>query len=985
MVITMIIKKSKSIASIVIFLLILLSLSIIGYKVLSNGIYSPSISFGKTHIEGLYLRLNNKLILEIQKLDISAWQTEDNSQLQDKEDTSMSADEILGWIKKFLFVTSYFEKLDIKNLVFADKLQRSVHYDGKEYVINSPTFIARMGVEDNNKIIDLFIYQLDFLQFGLQVQGKFSYQPLKKTLEMNIAISPKEPTNDPEQPTLFVHSITDFHKINMEASSSHLYNLESIKPYILKLNNPTLNNWLFKNVHYDVLKLHSLRFQSTLNKHFFAQLQKTLALDLAIESPKVYLAPHLKPIEATRAILYMRDEKLTFLLKEPFFTNMNLDGSEVTISNIFTQPFGVQIAIRSHNAMLNNELSDLLHTYHINVPLRSVDSNLEVNLNIDIQSKDKRIHTFVNGNITTPNTTLEAGGQKLIADNFNLIFVNAPNRAYIQLLNTKINYANNIQGILNILWNLQDSKLQGDLLIDKFALSSQNLSQAKSLPKIPKESDELTKRIIQAIYEESQKGFSEEIVKIDKSNLKKISIIGDLGEDKIITLPDFGMKIRIGEESVFELSDIAKIYPYSPILQYFGIPNGSIKLWTKDFETMHLNAKVDNLTYPLYDKDAQRLSHFFLEGVINKSGIFIDSKNKKFTFIKEGNVVKIILDGYNLRIDEVFSSKIPALAQIKQENEKEEILTLEQRRKQEEFIRAKQRYERENKLSPHIVYLETRNMDFYLNQYVIPSDVASITLRDGIIRADVTYGNGVANVDMAYSRAVLRLSNFSDKFLNRVWQRDIFRGGLFNFKGIYDEGILKGEISMQNTIYQDLAIVQNVLALIDTIPALLTFRKPGLGANGYEIKNGKINLVINDEYLVLENINLEGSSIDVEGGGLVELKNKELDIVLKASTLKTLTDIINTIPLLNYVILGNDGKITTGIMLKGTLDNPKSEVSVVEDILLSPFEMVGRILKPVEKLLNNISNALDESIDAPPEMLDSTQLPQDNLNIPQQE
>ncbi len=276
-------------------------------------------------------------------------------------------------------------------------------------------------------------------------------------------------------------------------------------------------------------------------------------------------------------------------------------------------------------------------------------------------------------------------------------------------------------------------------------------------------------------------------------------------------------------------------------------------------------------------------------------------------------------------------------------------------------------------------------MDFYLNQYVIPSDVASITLRDGIIRADVTYGNGVANVDMAYSRAVLRLSNFSDKFLNRVWQRDIFRGGLFNFKGIYDEGILKGEISMQNTIYQDLAIVQNVLALIDTIPALLTFRKPGLGANGYEIKNGKINLVINDEYLVLENINLEGSSIDVEGGGLVELKNKELDIVLKASTLKTLTDIINTIPLLNYVILGNDGKITTGIMLKGTLDNPKSEVSVVEDILLSPFEMVGRILKPVEKLLNNISNALDESIDAPPEMLDSTQLPQDNLNIPQQE
>ena len=197
--------------------------------------------------------------------------------------------------------------------------------------------------------------------------------------------------------------------------------------------------------------------------------------------------------------------------------------------------------------------------------------------------------------------------------------------------------------------------------------------------------------------------------------------------------------------------------------------------------------------------------------------------------------------------------------------------------------------------------------------------------------------------DMAYSRANLRLSNFSAAFLNRVWGREIFKGGLFNFKGIYDEGALKGEISMQNTIYRDLAIVQNVLALIDTIPALLTFRKPGLGAEGYEVKNGKVDFAINDQFLVLENINLVGSSIDVEGGGLVDLKNQELDIVLKASTLKTLASIIDKIPLVDYVILGSDGKFTTGIVMKGTLEKPKSEVSVAKDILLSPFEMVGKI------------------------------------------
>ncbi|WP_300897088.1 AsmA-like C-terminal domain-containing protein, partial [uncultured Helicobacter sp.] len=465
----------------------------------------------------------------------------------------------------------------------------------------------------------------------------------------------------------------------------------------------------------------------------------------------------------------------------------------------------------------------------------------------------------------------------------------------------------------------------------------------------------------------SKKCMSEDILHIDANELKKITFTGNLGgEHKNITLPDFGLNINIGDSSIFELSDIAKIYRYSPMLRFFEIPKGYIKIQTKDFETFAINGEVEDLKYPLYDKTGKKLSHYVLEGVINPKGIFIGSQDKKFRFIKEGNIVKLILDGYNLRIDEVFSSSVPLLAQINQENEVKESLTPEQRQEQEAFLRAKQSYEQKNNISPHITYVEAANMDFYLQDYMIPSDFASIAIRDGVIRADITYGNGVANVDMAYSQANLRLSNFSDKFLNQVWQRDIFSGGLFNFKGVYNDGALKGQISVQNTTYNDLSIVQNILALIDTIPALLTFRKPGLGANGYEIKKGTIDFMINNEFLVLENIDLVGSSIDVEGGGLVKLNTKELDVVLKASTLKRLADIIDKIPLFDYVILGDDGKFATGIVMKGTLDNPKSEVSVAEDILFSPFEMVGRILKPVDNFLGNLSNALESGVESLP-------------------
>ncbi|WP_291025915.1 DUF3971 domain-containing protein [Helicobacter sp.] len=974
--------KSKSIVSIVIFLGIVLTLSIMGYKILSNGIYSQSMSFGKIQVQGFYLRLNNKFILHIDTLNLTALQSTDTtSQEDDEDDAPMSADEILGWVKRFLLVLSYFEKLDIEQIVFADNLPRSVHYDGKEYFINFPKLIARFAIEENDKATELHITQLDILPFGLQMQGRLFYRGARKAIEADVSISPKESTDDKEQPTLYVRAVTDFSKIALEASSSHLYDLDALKPFILKLKNQTLNDWLFKKVHYDVLKLHSLRFKSTLDKHFFEKLQKTLELDLAIESPKIYLAENLKPIEATRVILYIRNESLRFLLKEPFFTDINLEGSEVAINNIFTQPLGVKVSVLSQNAHINDALSNLLQVFGVNLPLRSADSALQVKLDIDIQNEKDQTRVWLNGGISAAHTTFKIGNQNLETEQLQLIFAQDKTKAYMQILSTKIDYAKSIQGTLNLLWNMQNDKLQGNFIIDKFVLTSQSFSEKVNVPKIPKGSDELTKRIIKAIYEESQKGFSEAILKIDKNKMKKINIVGDMGKQKVITLPDFGLIIRIGEESIFELSDIAKIYAYSPILQYFGISQGTLKVQSKDFDTIYLNGNVHNLTYPLYDKNGKILSALSLEGRINEHGIFIGTNERKFALIKEGNVVKIILNGYDLHIDEVFSSQIPVLKQINQENESGEKLSPKEREEREAFIRAKRRYERENKLSPHITYLEARNIDFHLGGYVIPADNASFSLRDDMIRADVVYGNGVANVDMAYSRADVRLSNFSDKFLNRVWQSDIFDGGLFNFKGVYDEGTLKGEISMQNTTYKNLVIVQNILALIDTVPALLTFRKPGLGANGYEIKKGKVDFVLNDQYLVLDNINLIGSSIDVEGGGLVNLKNRELDVVLKASTLKTLADIVDKIPLVGYVILGDDGKFSTGIVMKGTLDDPKSEVSVFKDILTSPFEMVGRILKPVDNLLNGLVEAIGADVGGRAEgfdMLNSPALEKDN-------
>lgn len=949
-------KKSKNIANILILLGILITLFAMGYKILSNGIYSPQIIIGEIQIDGFYLRLNNKLILEIETLDISNMQESPDMDEEEFEETLWSADNIGSMIKKFLFVISYFEKLNIQKIIFADKKDRSVYYNGEEYKILGPELVAIFAIENRKKITELSIYQLDLMRFGLQIDGKFTYQSLKNTIEVDIKISPKEQTKDPEQPALYVKGLTNFQKINMDISSSNLYNLEAIKPYIKKLNNATLNDWLFKNVRYNTLKINSLKFYSTLDHRFLKNLQKSLELDAIIESPEVYLAPNLEPIKATRILVYVKNKDIVFSLKEPTFTDINLDGSEVRLSNVFTQPLSVKIDILSNNVRINDALANLLGNFQIPLPIRSIDSNLRVNLELDITPQKVDTQVLVNGHIISPQSTLQISqGQKIDISGLNIAFkADSKNKKKsISIHKTKVNYANSIKGTLNANWDLNTLALKGNLAIDTFTLSTKHFTTSSATPlKIPKDADEMTQRIIKAIQQDSQGEAGIEILKINKKHIASIDIVGDLAhQTKILSIPTFGVQMSMSDKNnTITLQDLDKVYTYSPFLQYIDIKKGSISLNTQNFDTFDIGIDIDDLAYPIYYKDSQRLKHISMNGKIGANGIFMASKDRKLAFIKTNNTIKFILSDYDLKIDEIFNSSIPVLAQLNEKSEEKQKITPQQYQEEQNFIRLKRRYEREHNIPPYLTYIEARNMNFYLDNFMIPTDIIAISLRDGLIRADATYGNGVANIDILHSIAQIKLNNFSDKFLNQVWNKEIFSGGLFSFKGIYEEGALRGKISMQNTVFKDFAIIQNILALIDTIPALVTFRKPGLGSNGYEIKQGEVFFSVKDQYLALETIKFIGTSIDVEGKGFINLEDKSLDIALEAFTIKTLADIISKIPIVGYVILGEDGKFSTNIVIKGTLDEPKSEVNIAEDILTAPIKMIERIFKPLDDL-----------------------------------
>ncbi|MGI0439836.1 AsmA-like C-terminal domain-containing protein [Helicobacter himalayensis] len=451
-----------------------------------------------------------------------------------------------------------------------------------------------------------------------------------------------------------------------------------------------------------------------------------------------------------------------------------------------------------------------------------------------------------------------------------------------------------------------------------------------------------------------------------KPTLSALTLQGSFKDGNLeITIPKLSFSLKKDASGALSvgIKDVSVLYAHSPLLQYYGISAGSVELTQNPATPLEfgISAKLSNLKYPIYDKNKKLLSALSVFGNIDISKpiaeVSLNTKDKSFSMQKRGNSVFFMVNDYDVNVDELFDSAIPILNEsFKDSHKKKKNLTQEQIEQENAFIRQKRRYEREHNIEPHILYLESNNMQIFFGNYIVPTDSATITMRDGRINTNASYGNGIANVDIANGEAQITLDNFSANFINEVMQKKLFEGGLFDLSGILRDGILQGEVRMQNTFFKDFVLVQNILALIDTIPSLIVFKKPGLTNEGYEIKEGSLMFWLNNEYLGLDKINLIGTAIDVTGNGLVDLEHKSLDLLLSASTIKTFSDILSSIPIIGYLILGDDGKITTNIVVSGSLSDPKTEVSLLEDVVTAPFKILRRVFTPFDM----ISDALSE-------------------------
>ncbi len=192
--------------------------------------------------------------------------------------------------------------------------------------------------------------------------------------------------------------------------------------------------------------------------------------------------------------------------------------------------------------------------------------------------------------------------------------------------------------------------------------------------------------------------------------------------------------------------------------------------------------------------------------------------------------------------------------------------------------------------------------------------------------------------------------NLDADFVNRFLKKAVFKGGSFAITAKGEMEKFHATSRFSQTYIKNLKALNNIFAFVNSIPALITFSNPGFNTEGLFVKRGVVDFDYEKGIIIVKKLFLESHSLNFTGSGILDLTNKRLDMHIKLITFKSITNILNKIPVAGYILLGKDGTAYTTLHLTGDIKDPKVSTQLTKETLQMPFNIIKRTLQLPFKL-----------------------------------
>ncbi len=226
-----------------------------------------------------------------------------------------------------------------------------------------------------------------------------------------------------------------------------------------------------------------------------------------------------------------------------------------------------------------------------------------------------------------------------------------------------------------------------------------------------------------------------------------------------------------------------------------------------------------------------------------------------------------------------------------------------------------------------------------------PADKLLLQYSDHDLKAQLLHGkNGGAALEVnADEEIYIYGDHLDDIFMTQLAEFSEFKGGEVSFYISGKREKLDGVIRMRHTTIKDYKAINNILAFINTIPALVTFNIPHYTTKGMRVEDAYTGFTYHNDKIDLNSFYIRTPELTFNGKGNVDLAHKSLDI--ETSLVTEATSNLSKIPLLGYILVGkDDNTITTTITLKGPMNDPVVENTMAKDIGIGSFNIIKRAL-----------------------------------------
>jgi hypothetical protein len=819
---------------------------------LSIGVKVDRFNIFNYQVDGLYIKLDKKLILKAQKIYIPK---------SKKSPSFGSVDQTFNRVK---YLLTFFELIHLKEIDFNNN-ELEIYFKDNILQLSTKEYLIRGKIHREGSVIKGEIPMLYLKEKNVTLKGNFTYYLKKNLLNIEAKYAFKKIIG-----TLKVEKNRD--KISFLIQSDTFSDLRSIIDQFSL--HPTVKAWIVDKVQAKQYKLHYLKGEGELVEGVFKLNMQALKGEILFQEVKIYFNEKLPPILAPQFLLQYTDkEGLYFDLKDPRYLGKDLNGSSVSIVKLRDENTTLKLNLKIRS-QFDKKVKTLLEAYHITMPILQKSGTVFAFVDIDLGLKKSHLH--VTTDVEFHQGEVEIQKVLLPIESGNLHY----EEGMIKLNDIVLKHEN-YEGILGGTLNLKKRELQAKFNAKSIRIGNQ-------------------KKPIFALKN------------------KKIPFTLSYKKWIKVDVPSLNAKFEYkNKKATLKLSNLYKIQNYLSDM----IPvkeGGSATLETSDFKTYFFKGNIKRSNCVLYVKPNSCALWVPFYGKASANNVTFHAFGKKVFYNKRKS--RFELNGIHIDLKKFLEQKSST---TKKQSEK--------------------------------LVLLGKNSYVKYGQYLLVTDNYDVEIfPNGDVKAKGSIDNDRVTFTKIKDEITLEASRIKDRALHSLIHFKGLKNGRYSITKKGDpKKVMKGKIMIEGGVMKDFKAYSNTLAFLNTLPALATFQDPGYSTKGFEIELGIINYrMLKSEKIIFDSIYIRGKSTTIIGKGELNLKEKTLHIELGIQVARALGDFIGSIPLVGYILVGEDKSATLGLTIKGSFDKPEVEVSAAKDILSYPLKLIQRTFESPKHLFS---------------------------------